>query len=664
MRFTALALIIAVTFAPAGARRALADWPTDPSVNLPVCTATNSQSQPQIVPDSAGGAIIAWYDARNGAQDLFAQRVTAAGATAWAAGGVPVCVANGNQDGLAMVADNSGGAVLAWSDGRNISNAVYAQRISGTGARAWAAAGVVLCKTDGYQLATALTPDGAGGAIAAWMDVRNGVGNFIYAQRILANGAKAWTANGVKVSTDSGVQYDPAVLGDGSGGVFIGWSAYRDNSNDIYVQHISAAGAVTWNPMGMPVCRAPDSQSWVALASDGSGGVFVSWTDYRSGNFDVYAQHVLASGAPDPAWPTNGLGLAVLAGEQSVTSIVADGAGGAIVVWGDHRGNNYDVYAQRVSAGGATQWAANGIPVCTSPGDQLDIRACRGSTGDVIVSWTEIDPNDIRAQRLNLSGACAWPAHGSPVSTAAGGQSSSAICPDGSGGVVAAWTDTRSDAVADIYAQLVPASGLVDFANAPSMRFAGAVTWTVGAATPLLLYLTSNSTVDAMHGYAFTNARHWPNEVAEDSVFVPAGGTVALPFTLVAPDTAANGTVSLAFTAWSKPEPSATANFTPQAFMSPIGLGVANAGARRLAIRAVRAGATGAIVKLALDTIPTEPVTIDLFDITGRLLANARAFPRGDGFTVEPGHALASGVYLVRVIQAGSSATARFVVAR
>lgn len=145
---------------------------------------------------------------------------------------------------------------------------------------------------------------------------------------------------------------------------------------------------------------------------------------------------------------------------------------------------------------------------------------------------------------------------------------------------------------------------------------------------------------------------------------VPAGGTVTLPFTLVAPDTAANGAVSLAFTAWSKPEPSATASFTPQAFMSPIGLGVANPGARRLAIRGIRTGATGAIVKLVLDAIPTQPVTIDVFDVTGRLLAHARDLPRGDGFAVEPRHALASGVYLVRVIQAGSSATARFVVAR
>lgn len=119
--------------------------------------------------------------------------------------------------------------------------------------------------------------------------------------------------------------------------------------------------------------------------------------------------------------------------------------------------------------------------------------------------------------------------------------------------------------------------------------------WTAGAATPLLLYLTSSLAIDAMHGYTFTNARHWPAEVTEDSVFVPAGATVTLPFTLSAPDTAAR-----------------------------------------------RSGP----------------------DVTGRLLAHGSDLPGGGGFSVRPGRALAPGVYLVRVVQAGESATARFVVTR
>jgi len=35
-----------------------AEWPSDPTVNVPICTAANNQYYPQFVSDGAGGAII------------------------------------------------------------------------------------------------------------------------------------------------------------------------------------------------------------------------------------------------------------------------------------------------------------------------------------------------------------------------------------------------------------------------------------------------------------------------------------------------------------------------------------------------------------------------------------------------------------------------------
>src|SRR5262245_58187615 len=42
--------------------------------------------------------------------------------------------------------------------------------------------------------------------------------------------------------------------------------------------------------------------------------------------------------------------------DQTSASMVADGSGGGVVVWQDMRVGTWDVYAQRVGAGGATQW--------------------------------------------------------------------------------------------------------------------------------------------------------------------------------------------------------------------------------------------------------------------------------------------------------------------
>ena len=35
-----------------------AEWPSDPTVNVPICTAGGYQGSPQLVSDGAGGAII------------------------------------------------------------------------------------------------------------------------------------------------------------------------------------------------------------------------------------------------------------------------------------------------------------------------------------------------------------------------------------------------------------------------------------------------------------------------------------------------------------------------------------------------------------------------------------------------------------------------------
>lgn len=45
---------------------AFAEWPSDPTVNVPICTAEDVQCYLQLASDGAGGAIITWYDWRSG----------------------------------------------------------------------------------------------------------------------------------------------------------------------------------------------------------------------------------------------------------------------------------------------------------------------------------------------------------------------------------------------------------------------------------------------------------------------------------------------------------------------------------------------------------------------------------------------------------------------
>ena len=88
------------------------------------------------------------------------------------------------------------------------------------------------------------------------------------------------------------------------------------------------------------------------MVSDGQGGGIVVWYDFRSGtNSDIYAQRV--NGAGLVQWTVDGVAICTAVGDQLVPQIIADGSGGAIMVWEDRRSDvSPDIFAQGISAGG------------------------------------------------------------------------------------------------------------------------------------------------------------------------------------------------------------------------------------------------------------------------------------------------------------------------
>jgi len=442
-----------------------AAWPHDPYVNLPLCTATSEQKPPVIASDAAGRATVVWLDFRVGEGEIYAQRVDASGAVHWAADGVGLCAAAGGQSYPAIALDGEGGALVAWMDERiNLGNAdIYAQRVDASGTVRWAADGVPICTAAHTQWTPIVVPDGSGGAIVAWPDGRVGDGSYdLYAQRVDASGAVLWTSNGVALCTAANNQEVPVIASDGAGGAIVVWQDSRGGSADIYAQRIDAAGTVRWAANGVALSAATNAQTYPAVVADGAGGAIIAWQDYRGGSaYDIYAQRVNAAGITQ--WTANGLALCTAASSQLSPTLVADGVGGATVAWSDSRGGaGSDVYAQRVRATGVVAWTANGVAVCTAAGNQdypkivTDDATPEGTASGVIVAWTDArnGNDDLYAQRVNGDGFVQWSANGIALSVAAGLQSDPAIAPDGAGGAIVTWNDQRGGH-GDIYAQRI-----------------------------------------------------------------------------------------------------------------------------------------------------------------------------------------------------------------
>jgi hypothetical protein len=462
--YTGTLVVALVALAP---RVAAAAWTTDGN---PVCTYTGNQSYPIVAADSVGGLFVVWQDNRAGALDLYAQRMTPAGAIApgWPVNGLPICTAAGDQKNAVMALDGAGGFFVAWEDYRlpgGESN-VYIQRVTSTGtlATGWPVDGLGVCTVSAPQGYPCLTMSN-GSAIVAWEDSRSGLSSDIYAQKIGATGAVQWATNGVPVCVAANNQLFAAIVADGGGGAIIAWQDPRLGDPDIYAQRLNSAGAAQWAANGVAVCSAIYEQLSPRMVPDGSGGAILTWDDNRNLNGDLYAQRINASGAGQ--WTANGVALCTDLAEQYGAALVRDGAGGAILTWTDYRGGSGDVYAARITATGSNPgWPLNGAVVCAAAGDQFDVTAAADAAGGLYVAWADaragIGAADIYAQRLTSGGAISagWSDGGIKVCSAINAQQHPGVVADGAGCLMA-WADDRG-ASTDIYAYRSGGSSSVD----------------------------------------------------------------------------------------------------------------------------------------------------------------------------------------------------------
>lgn len=377
-----------------------------------------------------------------------------------------VCVENGSQGGTILTEDGAGGAIFAWSDERNGNSDIYAQHFNADGVAQWAANGIPICKAPSHQYLKAIISDGAGGAIITWLDLRNNNDpnvfiSDIYAQRVNGSGVVQWEDNGISISRPVGFMSQLAIASDNNGGEIISWA---DDRYNIYAQGINANGTLKWSEKAINTDLAIQIEP--AIVSDGSGGAIIAWTDSRNQSDgtsakDIYAQRINADGSV--LWTTGGIGICQTSRFQDKPALTSDGSGGAIVTWLDDRdvsvsANNVDVYSQRINSNGVVQWAVNGIGVCTTTDVQSRPLITTDESGGAIIAWGTWTgfENTIALQRVSSNGNKLWMSNGVPIGS--GGKEFPAIASDGNGGVILTWADKRNS-VRDIYAQHVDANG-------------------------------------------------------------------------------------------------------------------------------------------------------------------------------------------------------------
>lgn len=383
--------------------------------------ATGYAGQPYAIGTDNGGIIVAWKD--DSGSNL--NKLGPDGDIIWVKENLS------SRSVMGMVKDGSGGAILLLYDQND---GIFTQRVSSEGTILWGENGTFLGYTQDVHRGESLVSDGLGGAIIIWQEQSENYYMEIRAQRLSPAGLLLWGDDGIIVtSMEQGQGNNRDIIADGMGNFFIAWdTGALIADTDVYVQKLDGDGNKQWGEEGILVCQdqeieprlgAFDMQSHPRMATDGSGGVIITWHDRRRiMNREVFAQRINADG--EMLWAENGVWVWDIPQEYFMTTsgildatVIPDGVGGAAIVWTGYKesySRNSVVYAQGLSSDGQRLWEIEEVypdPGFRSQGYSSVISDEQG--GIIIGSRTgessSVSKTDsVYAQRINPDGDRIW----------------------------------------------------------------------------------------------------------------------------------------------------------------------------------------------------------------------------------------------------------------
>ncbi|HTY08701.1 MAG TPA: FlgD immunoglobulin-like domain containing protein [Candidatus Edwardsbacteria bacterium] len=387
---------------------------------------------------------VAWQDGRSYNGDIYLQRYN----SAMVAVGGNIRV---NDDSLGQLTqnypqvacDSAGNALVVWYDTRWAF--AWGQRFDSAGVRQGTNFKLFPDSMNGYVYdpAVAMMPNGA--AVVCGYGYNYNMAHYvIVAQRFDSSGAMSGPP--IYVDTATTQKYDAACGICGSRTVFA-WFDYRNGRWGIYARVYDAAG----NPLtsAIPVTDSTagpvDAMYHPALAVGDSGQFAVSWADQRYGTWDIFVRRYDCDGA---AADTTVMANTAATSQHYFPQLNYARTGYAkdwlVASWLDYR-SGASLYGQQFSPTGALAGEFQYLGGAANPNGPHATALCFiGSGYSIPVAWqdmaTAIDNNNIDCLDRNT----AWNPVKCNSDNDGANQVDPAIAADDSGRFLAIWTDTRA----------------------------------------------------------------------------------------------------------------------------------------------------------------------------------------------------------------------------
>jgi hypothetical protein len=368
---------------------------------IPVCSVAQNFGSMEILADNNNGAYVVWMDTRNPSYDVYGQHLDGFGNSLWLTDGMPLANDNAaDEQYYAISVDTSGSLILSYQicNYSNISYPIMAQRFLSSGNAAWSQP---LLVGNAYRMDPDLqmAANSDGSFVVTWSGFPNSTyqNPNIYAQKVNLTGSLGWT-NPVAVYADTNIempteQFNPRIVNSVDNAVIIAWEDRRNDieDSDLFIQKVSAEGAILWNADGVPVCTEDYAQTNQRLVSDNMGGCYLAWEDYRNNNSsdkDIYAQHISINGTA--LWEAQGKVICNAAITQTYPMIRYIN-NNVFVGWVDARSGSPCMYYQVVNSAGNAVLETNGKQIYQAIGNGIDYSSylTLPRSNDAVIIWKD-----------------------------------------------------------------------------------------------------------------------------------------------------------------------------------------------------------------------------------------------------------------------------------
>ncbi|MCK4527307.1 T9SS type A sorting domain-containing protein [candidate division WOR-3 bacterium] len=429
-------------------------------------TTGGNNYDPVVEITESGEVMIVWEDLRNGSYNIYGQSYDNAGLQVGANSKVSTG-SGGSYEQDPAISSYHDSLLVIWEYG-------FAQWLLSDGTQ---------CGSSFYlQSGSVRDPDvtvSDSGFFVAWHRSVSGSGYEIFVKRFDLDGDSINAR--VLVNDDGGTeaQRDPKIAMDVNGNFVVVWEDYRSSTHyDIYGQLFDASGSKVGSNFLINDDGISSSQYDPSCAMDSAGNFVVVWEDSRNGDYDIYGQRF------NPTGDTTGLGGNFLINDdggfyyQYDPSCGMDLAGNFVVVWGDYRNGNSDIYGQRYDNGGNPQGINFRIDQCPGTEDQYDPKVSMNENNFTVAWEDQRKDRSIYKRRYNNNGTPVGSEMRVNDVDGTKNQHNTVVDMNAAGNVVISWYDERNPY--GIYFQRLTANGApigvnswIYYGNAPDVSVAG-----------------------------------------------------------------------------------------------------------------------------------------------------------------------------------------------